>query len=68
LIRRNHDRRKKALAEPRTLHIDLRHKSLDEIVTVLNALIAARAVLQEQGKKMTIKKTAKCPAKTVSDN
>ena len=56
------------MADTRIIRIDLRHKSLDEIVSVLNALIAARAVLQEQGKKLTIKKNPQNPAKTAFDS
>ena len=48
------------------IRIDLRNKPLHEIVAVLNAIIAARAILQEQGKQLTIKKRKK-PAKNAAD-
>jgi len=43
----------------KTIRIDLTNKTLDECVTILNAILAARNLLQEQGLKVYMRKKRK---------
>jgi hypothetical protein len=40
----------------KTIRIDLTHRSLDECVAILNAILAARNLLQDQGLKVYVRK------------